>query len=82
MNATISDTAEYGCYLYNHACVPLLGDFMKGIESDVIGKGLGLDDTGVDNARLIEVNAAIRSHPVEAIGAELRGYMADMKRIV
>ena len=25
MNATISDTAEYGCYLYNHACVPLLG---------------------------------------------------------
>ena len=40
MNATISDTAEYGCYLYNHACVPLLGDFMKGIKSDVIGKGL------------------------------------------
>jgi ketol-acid reductoisomerase len=82
MNATISDTAEYGCYLYNHACVPLLGDFMTGIKSDVIGKGLDLEDTGVDNARLIEVNAAIRSHPVEAIGAELRGYMADMKRIV
>ena len=82
MNATISDTAEYGCYLYNHACVPLLGDFMKGIESDVIGAGLDLDDTGVDNARLIEVNDAIRSHPVEQIGAELRGYMADMKRIV
>ncbi len=82
MNATISDTAEYGCYLYNHACVPLLADFMKGIKSDVIGKGLDLDDTAVDNARLIEVNEAIRSHPVEAIGAELRGYMADMKRIV
>ena len=31
MNATISDTAEYGCYLYNHACVPLLADFMTGI---------------------------------------------------
>ncbi|MGH1489406.1 MAG: ketol-acid reductoisomerase [Acidimicrobiales bacterium] len=82
MNATISDTAEYGCYLYNHACVPLLGDFMKGIKSDVIGKGLELDDTGVDNARLIEVNAAIRSHPVEEIGGILRGHMADMKRIV
>ena len=82
MNATISDTAEYGCYLYNHACVPLLGDFMKGIKSDVIGKGLDLDDTGVDNARLIEVNAAIRSHPVEQIGGILRGHMADMKRIV
>ncbi len=82
MNATISDTAEYGCYLYNHACVPLLADFMKPLKSDVIGKGLQLDDLGVDNARLIEVNAAIRYHPVEAIGSELRGYMADMKRIV
>ena len=82
MNATISDTAEYGCYLYNHACVPLLKDFMKTVNSDVIGKGLSVSDNSVDNARLIEVNHAIRSHPVEAIGAELRGYMADMKRII
>ena len=82
MNATISDTAEYGCYLYNHACVPLLSDFMKDIKSDVIGKGLQLDDDGVDNARLIEVNEAIRNHPVEQIGGILRGYMADMKRII
>ena len=82
MNATISDTAEYGCYLYTHACVPLLADFMAGITSDVIGKGLDVADNGVDNARLIEVNEAIRSHPVEAIGSVLRGHMADMKRIV
>ncbi len=82
MNATISDTAEYGCYLYNHACVPLLGDFMKGMRSDVIGKGLDVADNAVDNARLIDVNDAIRSHPVEAIGGVLRGHMADMKRIV
>ncbi len=82
MNATISDTAEYGCYLYNHACVPLLKDFMTTVGTDVIGRGLQLDDNGVDNARLIEVNAIIRAHPVEAIGAELRGYMADMKRII
>lgn len=82
MNATISDTAEYGCYLYNHACVPLLADFMKDIKTDVIGKGLSLEDTGVDNKRLIEVNTALRSHPVEAVGAVLRGHMADMKKIV
>ncbi|MEL0139725.1 MAG: ketol-acid reductoisomerase [Acidimicrobiaceae bacterium] len=82
MNATISDTAEYGCYLYTHACVPLLADFMAGITSDVIGKGLDATNNGVDNARLIEVNEAIRSHPVEAIGGVLRGHMADMKRIV
>lgn len=82
MNATISDTAEYGCYLYNHACVPLLADFMKDIKTDVIGKGLSVEDSGVDNARLIEVNKALRSHPVEAVGAVLRGHMADMKKIV
>jgi len=82
MNSTISDTAEYGCYLYNHACVPLLQDFMKPLKSDVIGRGLQLNDMGVDNARLIEVNDALRTHPVEAIGAELRSHMADMKRIV
>lgn len=82
MNATISDTAEYGCYLYNHACLPLLADFMKGIKTDVIGRGLKSSDNGVDNARLIEVNAALREHPVETIGGVLRGYMADMKKIV
>src|SRR5210317_1709370 len=82
MNATISDTAEYGCYLFDHACKPLLTDFMKGIKSDVIGRGLSVEDNGVDNARLIEVNAALRAHPVEKIGTKLRGYMSDMKKIV
>jgi ketol-acid reductoisomerase len=55
---------------------------MKGMDTDVIGRGLASDDNGVDNARLIEVNAALRDHPVEAIGATLRGHMADMKKIV
>ena len=81
MNATISDTAEYGCYLYNHACLPLLADFMSGVETDVIGRGLKLADDGVDNQQLIEVNSAIRNHPVEAIGRTLRGYMSAMKRL-
>jgi ketol-acid reductoisomerase len=26
MNRVISDTAEYGCYLFDHACKPLLAD--------------------------------------------------------
>jgi ketol-acid reductoisomerase len=81
MNATISDTAEYGCYLYNHACLPLLSDFMTRIHTDVIGRGLELTDTGVDNKYLIEVNSQVRSHPVESIGQTLRGYMSAMKRI-
>ena len=82
MNSTISDTAEYGCYLYNHACLPLLADFMAGMNTDVIGHGLSLQDTGVDNQRLIEVNAALRSHSVEIIGQTWRGYMSAMKKIV
>ncbi|MFN2289311.1 MAG: ketol-acid reductoisomerase [Chromatocurvus sp.] len=80
MNVVISDTAEYGCYLFDHACRPLLADFMQDIESDVIGSGIGSDNT-VDNRELIEVNAAIRSHPVEVVGTTLRGYMTAMKRI-
>merc|ERR1711991_240624 len=37
MNNVISDTAEYGCYLYDHACKPLLTDFFKKINSIHIG---------------------------------------------
>ena len=81
MNVVISDTAEYGCYLFDHACRPLLADFMTKIDTDVIGKGME-GDNGVDNQELIAVNDAIRSHPVEVIGHELRGYMTAMKKIV
>ena len=81
MNVVISDTAEYGCYLFDHACRPLLKDFMAGIDTDVIGKGIE-GDNAVDNRELIAVNEAIRSHPVEIVGKKLRGYMTAMKRIV
>lgn len=82
MNVVISDTAEYGCYLFDHACKPLLTEFMKNIDTDVIGKGLGLEDNSVDNQVLIAVNDEIRNHPVEFIGDELRHYMTAMKKIV
>ncbi|MBD1262079.1 ketol-acid reductoisomerase [Maribacter polysiphoniae] len=83
MNRVISDTAEYGCYLFDHACKPLLADFMKGIDTDVIGKHFGEDkDNGVDNAKLITVNKALREHPVEIVGARLRASMTAMKPIV
>jgi len=83
MNATISDTAEYGCYLFDHACKPLLTDFMKGIDTDVIGTAYGAGkDNGVDNQELIAVNDEIRYHPVEVIGDELRESMIAMIKIV
>jgi ketol-acid reductoisomerase len=82
MNVVISDTAEYGCYLFNHAAFPMLQDFMKGINTDVIGKGLESTDTGVSNVELIETNDSIRYSGVEAIGEELRSYMGEMKPII
>ena len=82
MNKVISDTAEYGCYLFSHECVPLLEEFMKKIDTHVIGKGLKLADEGVDNAELIAVNEAIRSHPIEVVGKKLRSYMTAMKKVI
>lgn len=79
MNRVISDTAEYGCYLFARRCIPLLKDFMKGITKEdigfIFGEGKG---NGVDNAKLIEVNAAVRKHPIEEIGAWLRFKMRGM----
>ena len=82
MNVVISDTAEYGCYLFEQTCRPLLGEFMSKLGSDVIGKGLNNENNAVDNMELVEINDAIRNHPVEIVGRKLRGYMTAMKRIV
>jgi ketol-acid reductoisomerase len=83
MNRIISDTAEYGCYLFDHACRPLLSDFMKKIDTDVIGKNFNDgSDNHVDNKELIEINDDIRYSEVEICGAELREAMTSMKAII
>ena len=83
MNRIISDTAEYGCYLFDHACKPLLADFMKKIDTDVIGKKYGEGkDNGVDNKELIEINEAIRFHDIELVGYDLRESMTAMTKII
>lgn len=81
MNVVISDTAEYGCYLFNHQAVPLLQDFMSTIDTNMIGKGLDTAGNQVDNITLIKTNEAIRSTAIECIGKELRAYMGAMKPI-
>jgi ketol-acid reductoisomerase len=81
MNKVISDTAEYGCYLFDNTARPFLADFMKKIDTDVIGKGLNLEDTAVPNKDLVRVNEEIRNHPVEKIGRVLRAHMTAMKPI-
>ena len=82
MNRIISDTAEYGCYLFDHACKPLLAGFMAKIDTDVIGKKYGAGkDNAVDNKTLIAINEAIRYHPIEIIGYELRASMTAMTKL-
>jgi len=82
MNVVISDTAEYGNYLFANACVPMLKSFMENIDTDVIGKGTNVSSNEVDNNKLITINEEIRSHGVEKVGKTLRGYMTAMKNIL
>jgi ketol-acid reductoisomerase len=82
MNRVISDTAEYGCYLFDHAAKPLLASFMLNVGTDVIGKNFNEGKSnGVDNKKIIEVNQTLRSHPVEQVGAVLRKAMTAMKAV-
>lgn len=83
MNRVISDTAEYGNYLFSNSAIPMLENFMKGMGRDVIGDAFNEGKSnGVDNKRLIEVNAEIREHSIEDVGAWLRAEMKGMKKIV
>jgi ketol-acid reductoisomerase len=81
MNRIISDTAEYGCYLFDHSAKPLIKDYINSLEPEVAGKSYGTDYTGVDNQKLIAVNDAIRNHPVEKVGGVLRKAMTAMEKI-
>jgi ketol-acid reductoisomerase len=80
MNRIISDTAEYGCYLFDHACRPLLAEFMKSVDTNVIGRTFAANNQ-VDNVELLQVNKAIRNHPIESVGEQLRSVMATMKTL-
>ena len=80
MNSVISDTAEYGCYLFDHACKPLLIEFMKGVDASILGKAYSSSNQ-VDNQELIAVNNSIRNHPIETVGAKLRASMTAMKQL-
>jgi ketol-acid reductoisomerase len=80
MNKIISDTAEYGCYLFDHACKPLLSDFYSKIKTHHIGKPFHHGNE-INNQELIKINDVIRNHPVEIIGKNLRTSMTSMKQI-
>ncbi|MBS9783117.1 MAG: ketol-acid reductoisomerase, partial [Pasteurella sp.] len=81
MNVVISDTAEYGNYLFANAAVPI---FEQQIIPMLRKGDLGelIPAVEIDNLMLSQVNNEIRQHPIECVGEELRGYMTDMKSIL
>ena len=80
MNVVISDTAEYGNYLFANAALPILREhFMPTLQKGDLGDALTANS--VNNTLLREVNTAIERHPIEQIGRKLRHYMTDMKSI-
>ncbi|MCW5197431.1 ketol-acid reductoisomerase [Buchnera aphidicola] len=79
MNIVISDTAEYGNYLFSKNAIPLLKDFVINLKYGDLGNLLVSND--VDNIILRDINEKIYNHPIEKIGRKLRKYMKDMKKI-
>nr|AAC38126.1 acetohydroxy acid isomeroreductase [Buchnera aphidicola] len=79
MNIVISDTAEYGSYLFSEAAYPILKDFIMSLEKNVLG--LSLPNTKIDNIELYKINEEIRNHPIEIVGKKLRKHMKEMKSI-
>lgn len=81
MNVVISDTAEYGNYLFANVATPIMREkLVPQLQKGDLGEATPTVE--IDNITLRDVNDAIRNHPIEKVGQKLRGYMKDMKRIV
>lgn len=80
MNMVISDTAEYGNYLFCDTVIPLL---KKTIIPNLRQGDLGMssNNVNVDNIILRNTNEMIRNHTIEKIGIQLRNYMQNMKSL-
>lgn len=79
MNMVISDTAEYGSYLFSESAYPILKNFAATLNDTDLG--CTLSQKSVNNIELYKINEIIRNHPIEIIGRKLRSYMKKMKTI-
>ena len=78
MNRIISDTAEYGCYLFNNSCITLLAEFMTVIEKIHIGSK---NSASYDKKELDLYDNSTKNHSIEKIGKILRNNMKNMKKL-
>lgn len=79
MNKVISDTAEYGSYLFSESAYPILKKFISTTQKYDLGSSLL--NQSINNIELCQINDMIRNHPIEIIGRKLRSYMKEMKEI-
>ena len=80
MNSIISDTAEYGCYLFANEAKPLLKNYVNKLSLSSLGIELNINNE-IDKELLKKINFEINNHPVEKIGLELRKSMTAMKNL-
>ncbi|QJC33670.1 ketol-acid reductoisomerase [Enterobacteriaceae endosymbiont of Donacia provostii] len=80
MNNVISNTAEYGNYLFTNNAIPLLQKFINNLTKKDLGI-LEIKNTSINNSDLYKINYYIRNHPIEKIGYILRSYMTHMKSL-
>ncbi|QJC32052.1 ketol-acid reductoisomerase [Enterobacteriaceae endosymbiont of Donacia versicolorea] len=81
MNKVISDTAEYGNYLFTNKAIFLLQKFMENITREDLGITKN-NNKSINNVYLRDINYDIRNHPIEKIGYVLRSYMTHMKTLI
>ena len=67
--------------MFDHACKPLLKDFVNDLPVNIIGNAYDNSEDFLDSD-LIDINSIISSHPIEKIGMTLRNSMKEMKKIV
>ncbi|CAD83266.1 ketol-acid reductoisomerase [Candidatus Blochmanniella floridana] len=79
MNMVISDTAEYGNYLFSDFVLPLLKkEFVPYLKRGDLDLSHVNNIVHIDNILLRDINEMIRTHPIEKVGVQLRSYMKDM----
>lgn len=78
MNLVISDTAEYGNYLFSETAIPILKNkIIPNLKKGDLGSSI--NNTKINNITLRNINKKINSHKIEKIGIKLRNYMKHMK---
>ncbi|WP_343153650.1 ketol-acid reductoisomerase [Buchnera aphidicola (Mindarus keteleerifoliae)] len=77
MNVVISDTAEYGNYIFSKKALPILKKYSEKLKKTDLG--FELKEKVVENKVLQILNEKIENHPIEIIGRKLRKYMKEMR---